>query len=517
MIGVDSEQSKSWAMLMEILKANPLEEPSGGHLKEIIMKRKQTYLIIGVVLTSLLAALVLALIHPGQTAADSNQPEAINLGPVGTGFSYQGYLDNGGNPADGFYDFQFSLFDAGAAGNQVGSTISLSPVTVSEGLFTVELDFGQSAFGGGARWLEISVRPSGGGAYTTLSPRQELAPALSALSLPNVYTNESSNFVGVGRDFSISGNEVFGVRYVGDANQYGGMYVETAHANGWPFYGYATGGSFRAWTYYNGTNGDWYLYNAGIRLAVPNEGGLRIGPSANYSLVISNTTGSDGVRIYDTGDDAIQIGSDPDYSNYGVYIPSPGVSTYGLWPNTADPAGQWALFTVDNIEAGNVFANAYSLVAKVTDPNPLTVGDVVAVTGVTDPIPGGTVPLPLVRAANEAAFTGVVGVLASRMAWEVAPGKEAEGEMSMHSASGPAMPGDYVALVIYGITEVKVAPGANIAAGDRLTVAEAGQVRALQTRTVEGMVVTEGAQVVGIALAAPVAGQETIPVFVTLR
>jgi hypothetical protein len=321
----------------------------------------------------------------------------------------------------------------------------------------------------------------------------------------------------VGRDFRISGNEVFGVRYVGDANEYGGMYVETAHVNGWPFYGYATGGAFRAWSYYNGTNGDWYLYNAGIRLAVPNEGGLRIGPSADYSLVISNTTGSDGVRIYDTGDDAIQIGSDPDYSNYGVYIPSPGVSTYGLWSNTADPAGQWALFTVDNIEAGNVFANAYSLVAKVTGPDSLTAGDVVAVTGVADPIPGGTEPLPLVRPADGAAFTGVIGVVASRMAWEVAPGKEAEGEMSMHSTSGPAMPGDYVSLVIYGITDVKVAPGADIAAGDRLTAADAGQVRSLQTRTIEGMVVTEGVQVVGIALAAPVEGQETIPAFVTLR
>ena len=31
-------------------------------------------------------------------------------------------------------------------------------------------------------------------------------------------------------------NEVFGVRYVGVANQYGGMYVETSHTNGWPFY-----------------------------------------------------------------------------------------------------------------------------------------------------------------------------------------------------------------------------------------------------------------------------------------
>jgi hypothetical protein len=199
-------------------------------------------------------------------------------------------------------------------------------------------------------------------------------------------------------------------------------------------------------------------------------------------------------------------------------MPSPGVSTYGLWPNTANGAGEWALFTLDNIEAGNVVANAYSLVAQVTGPNPLSIGDVVAVTNVTNPIPGSTVPVPLVRAADGDTFTGVIGVVANRMVWEVAPGKEAEGEMSMHGAEGPAQPGDYVSLVIYGITDVKVAPGADVAVGDRLTAANtAGQARALQTRTVEGMVVTEGAQVIGIALAAPTEGQETIPVFVTLR
>ena len=85
---------------------------------------------------------------------------------------------------------------------------------------------------------------------------------------------------------------MFGVRYNGSPNQYGGMYVETSNAGGWPFYGYATNGSFRAWTYYNGTTGEWSLYSAGVRLKVPSTGGLRIGPSQNYSLVISNTTGS---------------------------------------------------------------------------------------------------------------------------------------------------------------------------------------------------------------------------------
>jgi hypothetical protein len=461
---------------------------------------------------------VLGIVRPATTAQNDENAPAAAAAVVGTGITYQGYLDDGGSPANGFYDFQFSLYDAAAAGVQVGSTLSLNGIAVFNGLFTVEIDFGANAFGGGARWLQIGVRPAGGGAYTTLSPRQELSPAPSALSLPNVYSNESQNFVGVGRNFRISGNEVFGVRYNGVANDYGGMYVETSHANGWPFYGYATNGSFRAWTYYNGATSDWFLYNAGIRLHVPNEGGLRIGPSADYSLVISNTTGADGIRIYDTGDDGIQIGSDPNYPNYGVYMPSPGVATYGLWPNTADAAGNYALFTVDNIQAGNVSASALLLIAQVTGSEALQAGDVVAAAGVTDPLPGAQSRLPLVRPADGVQFSGVIGVVESRLIWAEAPGKEGEDAMTLQRAEGPAQPGEYVSLVISGVAEVRVEVGAAIAAGERLTLAEAGgQLRALQTRTVEGMVVSEGAQVIGIALEAPAAGRETIPVFVTLR
>ncbi len=487
------------------------------------MKSKQILAVVGALAVLIAALFLMYLARPGEIAHSQSEEQrgatAVNLGPVGTGFTYQGHLSDGGSAANGTYEFQFQLFDEAVAGVQVGSTVLVDPVIVTNGLFNVELDFGQSAFGGGGRWLEIGVRPDGNiDPYIILTPRQKLTPAPYALALPNVYTNENLNFVGVGRDFRISGNEVFGVRYDGTANDYGGMYVETSNAQGWPFYGYATNGAFRAWTYYNGTTNDWFLYNAGIRLHVPNEGGLRIGPSADYSLVISNTTGNDGVRIYDTGDDGIQIGSDPDYPNYGVYIPSPGVSTYGLWPNTADASGQWALYTVDNIEAGNVLANAYSLVAKVSGTEPLAPGDVVAVTGVTDPIPGSTDNLPLVRLANDTEFTGVIGVVSSRMVWEAAPGKEAEGEMAMHSADGLAQPGDYVSLVVLGVTQVKVDPQAAIQAGDRLTAsATPGLARALQTRTVEGMTVTEGTPVIGIALAAPVEGQDTIPVFVTLR
>ena len=148
-------------------------------------------------------------------------------------------------------------------------------------------------------------------------------------------------------------------------------------------------------------------------------------------------------------------------------------------------------------------------------PTRLTPGDVVAVAGVTDPLPGGHADLPLVRLATADEFTGLIGVVQSRMVWEPAPGKE---EYSLHSVSGSAKSGDYVSLIIYGVTQVKVAPGSDISAGDRVTASDrAGAVRALQTRTLDGMVVAESAPTIGIALAAPTKDQDTIPVFVTLR
>jgi hypothetical protein len=470
-------------------------------------------------LSVLLAGLLLALFLPARIAAVGNSAEDSPLAAVGTAFTYQGRLVDNGVPAEGPYDFEFRLFDASAAGVQVGSTLTIQDIPVTDGYFNAELDFGSGAFGGGARWLEVSVRPGvSAGAFTILSPRQKLSPAPYAMAMPNVYTDEGTNFVGVGRNFRVSGNEVFGVRYTGSANQYGGMYVETSNAGGWPFYGYATNGSFRAWTYYNGSTGEWSLYNAGIRLAVPSSGGLRIGPALNYSLVISNTTGSDGIRVLDTGDDAIQIGSNPDIPNYGVYIPSPGVSTYGLWSNTSNASGEWALYTVDNVQAGNVLASAYSLVTRVTGSAPLAPGDLAAVSSVTEPIPGGTVPMPLVRLAEAPTYTGIIGVVHSRMVYEVAPGKGDEGTMSMHSTEGPAMPGDYVSLVVFGVAQVNIDPDARIAPGERLTASNIpGMARALNSQEINGMQVVEGAPVIGIALAAPAPGQKSIPVFVSLR
>src|SRR5713101_4819145 len=91
-----------------------------------------------------------------------------------TSFTYQGRLTDGGIPANGNYDLQFALFDSLSGGTQVGSTQTVNTVAVSNGLFTVSLDFGASSFSGANRFLEISARPSGAGSFTLLTPRQQV-------------------------------------------------------------------------------------------------------------------------------------------------------------------------------------------------------------------------------------------------------------------------------------------------------------------------------------------------------
>lgn len=101
--------------------------------------------------------------------------------PLGTAFTYQGQVSQGGTPFTGACDFQFGLFADPAGGAALG-TQSPSNVPVAGGLFTVQLDFGAAAFAGEARFLEIAARcPAGGGAFTTLSPRQPLTATPYAL------------------------------------------------------------------------------------------------------------------------------------------------------------------------------------------------------------------------------------------------------------------------------------------------------------------------------------------------
>jgi len=100
--------------------------------------------------------------------------------PIDTAVTYQGELADAGLPASGSFEMRCTLWDDPVAGAQIFGTPTLTlPVTVSDGRFTLDLDFG-FAFDGTPAFLQIEVR-EGADPFTTLTPRQRLAPSPYAL------------------------------------------------------------------------------------------------------------------------------------------------------------------------------------------------------------------------------------------------------------------------------------------------------------------------------------------------
>jgi hypothetical protein len=158
--------------------------------------------------TNLLLVIILATVLTGNASAQSGPAGAQAL--AGTGFTYQGQLKNANGLVNGICDFQFSLWDANSAGAQVGATQTMAGVSVSGGLFTVQLNeagqFGASAFNGQGRWVQVAVKCAGDPAPITLNPRQPLTPTPYALALPGLRTEQNSispNIIG-----GVSGNAV---------------------------------------------------------------------------------------------------------------------------------------------------------------------------------------------------------------------------------------------------------------------------------------------------------------------
>jgi len=126
--------------------------------------------------------------------------------PLGTEFTYQGWLIDANSPADGEYDFIFRIYDAESDGTQAGEDVNMPDVDVIDGYFTVELDFG-NVFTGQSLWLEIEVRAGDSNdVFNVLSPRQKITALPYALYAASGISSSGSNGI-VSRklDYTIGG------------------------------------------------------------------------------------------------------------------------------------------------------------------------------------------------------------------------------------------------------------------------------------------------------------------------
>jgi hypothetical protein len=295
--------------------------------------------------------------------AQATPDRASLLAPVGTAFTYQGFITDDGDPANGNYNLRFRLYDSATGVTQVGSTVTKSSVEVSDGYFTVELDFG-AVFDGTALWLQIDVQGPGDPSYTTLDPRQALnaAPfALYALNIPDhahfgeywsgtaTYGLQVVNNGTSGTRYGVYGKtsspDGYGVRGYSDASSgdsagvygsspvspdgrgvYGisryGVYGETWNSDGYALYGEAMTGSGTNYGVYgesnsgNGYGG--YFVNAddGIALYATGSGSGR----DDATLRVDNTETTDGVAAYMTSNNS--------YMNTALYNSGSGKVLY---------------------------------------------------------------------------------------------------------------------------------------------------------------------------------------------
>jgi hypothetical protein len=143
-------------------------------------------------------------------------------------------------------------------------------------------------------------------------------------------------------------------------------------------------------------------------------------------------------------------------------------------------------------------------------------GDVVAISGIAEPLIGSSQPILKVHRASVGET--VVGVVQAR-GTRVERNEDGKIYEILNRIEGDIQSGDYLTLVVYGTTQVKAdASSGAIAVGTQLTSSEqSGYARAIHTVTIEGVQVAEASSSVGIALESLDTGTGLISVFVTLH
>jgi hypothetical protein len=247
--------------------------------------------------------------------------------PMGTAWTYQGRLIDANDPADGQYDFEFRLFaDPVLNSFQIGGTVDINDLEVIDGYFTVLLDFGDKAFTGDSRWLQIGVRPGDSeDRVTILSPRHEVTPAPYA-----IYAENTGN----DNDWMVSNNNMYSIPpgYIGIGTNAPISKLEVVSTES--HHGIRSTVPYIAvYGHRTGTSGTWPGVHGQCDSNSPNTSGVRgvinsITPGTNSAGVrgTNNGTGDKGCGVYGwhAGD------------GYGVYgdTGGNGIGVYGIHSST---------------------------------------------------------------------------------------------------------------------------------------------------------------------------------------
>jgi len=278
---------------------------------QFFKERKPIVVFAAIGMLAFLLVMGTAWVQAAGDAPGADAPEAV----ANTAFTYQGRLDKSGSGVSGTCSFQFSLYDAAAAGSQVGSTITKNSVTVSNGLFTTVLDFGANAFPGDDRYLQIAVKCGSDSSYTTLAGRVKLNPAPYASNLKPGATVSGSDTSGrilgaINNATTGTGAAIFGEAKADNAAGVSGW--STASSGGYAVYGRNTANSGTPYGVYGFASNTGSPTSYGVYGKSNSSSGTGVGGVAPKTGVYGESTATSGTvwGVY---------GKSNSSSGYGVY------------------------------------------------------------------------------------------------------------------------------------------------------------------------------------------------------
>lgn len=427
--------------------------------------RSRGIYLVGTVLVGLL--MLTSGLVVGQDVGRASEAEASAAAAVqlGTGFSFQGVLEDGEKPLNGFCDMQFSLWDADSEGTQIGATEVITDVEVVDGLFNVELNrtgaFGATAFRGDARWLEVGVRCAEGTTdFTALTPRQPLTAVPYAHSL----RPGASIYAATGTALTVESVSSSASSLIVD--------------------GHSTNSAFPT-------------------LRVNNDG------AGGYGFYVGKTNGA-GVAVFGANNGTTGSGT-VGYSN----------NWYGIYGYTGTSNHNYGIYSPDNLFTRNVnMTGAMMMVAQNGGVQTLEAGDVASFAGIsTESAPESQ---PMIQVApttldNRTAVAGVVHGRFPRVLLNAPPEGLTDPNLANFDPTAPIRPGDLMLMVVYGPAQVKAgALTTAVQPGDALTVGSAEPSAERPILTAADDTVEAGA-VFGKALEASGDAQDLLYIFVTLQ
>ena len=499
-------------------------------------------------LSMIVSGIIILLLAVGVAGATPtwSLPSPIALtAPVSGGISYQGRLTNAsGTPLDGTYAMRFIVYDDAVAGSALWDSGNLN-IAVDNGLFNVKLEVAQTDFDGQALWVSIIIEGE------TLSPRQEILPAPYALSL-----RPGADIVGdsiAASDAALAGyTPATGTALYADANGGPGLHSDSEESYGvWGSSDNSWGGYFTSLGGYGirvdtaGTahydHGAYITSASGYGVYAQSTGNQAVRGEAGNVTGVLQPVGTVGVAglgqargVHGASGSGIGVfgRSNASYGGYfysdsyrGVYASSPSGSYAGYFTNRGG-SSRPGIYVNGTIVATGSKAGYVVDVCLNDGPDPLEVGDVVAVVGVTEPVVGEIPVMRVVRATAENAGA-VVGVVDQRFivpdVSDVPDVIEEIGEtgerpvypdqaVPQHKTNNAIQPGEYLGVVTLGaFKRVKVDAGYGaIRPGDLLTPSPNPGYAMRATAAMPGTII-------GKALESLETGQDAIAIYVTMQ